>query len=79
MWNNWDEGEIPLPYCPDAVLLPIRPRPDLLDEEPMPDVSDIDHVYQLVASDQLADILIRIAGAQLWLEPSLYSREAHAK
>jgi hypothetical protein len=18
MWNNWDEGEIPLPYCPDA-------------------------------------------------------------
>jgi len=41
MWNNWDEGAIPLPYAPDAALLPIHPRPDLLDEEPMPDVSDI--------------------------------------
>jgi hypothetical protein len=62
MWNNWDEGEIPLPYCPDAALLPIRPRPGLLDEEPMPDLSDIDRVHQLAATGQLAGILTRIAG-----------------
>jgi hypothetical protein len=61
MWNNWSEGEIPLPYCPDSALLPIRPRPDRLDEESMPDLSDIDHFHQLVASGQLADILTRIA------------------
>lgn len=32
MWNNWDEGEIPLPYCPDSALLPIRPQPEVSDE-----------------------------------------------
>lgn len=61
MWNNWDVGEIPLPYAPDDALLPIRPQPDLLDEEPMPDLSDMDRVHQGAASGQLADILTRIA------------------
>ena len=44
MWADWNDGgrEIPLPYCPDSALLPIRPRPDPLDEEPMPDLADID-------------------------------------
>ena len=66
-WNNWNEGEIPLPYCPDTALLPIRPDDyDIdvreLDEAPMLDVRDIDHFHQLVATGQLADILTRIAG-----------------
>ena len=49
MWNNWGEGEILLPYCPDAALLPIHPRPDLLDEEPMPDMADMDSASPLQA------------------------------
>lgn len=36
MWADWSDGgrERPLPYCPDAALTPIHPRPNQLDHEP---------------------------------------------
>jgi hypothetical protein len=35
MWADWaEEGrEIPLPYCPDSALVPIRPQPGEEHEE----------------------------------------------
>ena len=61
MWNNWDEDGIPLPYAPDAALMPIHPRSDLLDTEPMLDLSAMDRMYQATESGELADILTQIA------------------
>jgi len=64
MWADWGRGglEIPLPYAPDAALMPIRPEPDPLDEEPTLDVSDMEGFHQLAAGGRLADMLTRLAG-----------------
>jgi len=67
MWADWDRGglENPLPYAPDAALMPIRPGPDHpLDEEPALDASDIEGFHQLAASGQLADFINRIVGPE---------------
>jgi hypothetical protein len=66
MWADWGRGgvEIPLPYCPDTSLMPIRPEPDPLDEEPALDVSDIEGFHKLADNGRLADFIARIAGPE---------------
>jgi hypothetical protein len=66
MWADWSHGglEVPLPFAPDAALMPIRPEPDPLDEERTLDVSDIEGFHQLAASGRLADYLYRIGGTE---------------
>lgn len=53
LWADWRQGgrDIPLPYCPDAALVPIRPKPGKSAPsqrlaQPVPD-QDVDEVITL--------------------------------
>ena len=67
---EWGCGANPdhtrMPYAPDASLLPIRPEPNPCETEReesvrAPDLGDMDRVYRMTATDQLADISTRLA------------------